>query len=137
MLISMIMTLVALFVTQFTSNMATTTIMIPILAQVSAKTCVNPVYLMLPVTIAASFAFVLPVGTPPNAIAHSYGDITIVQMMKTGVVMMVITFAVLILAINTWGYVFFGLGDWPEWAPACEAALNATLPIGVTNSTIL
>ena len=79
-IVSLIMTLVATLITQFTSNMATTTIMIPILAQVADQTCVNPIYLMLPVTISASFAFILPVGTPPNAIAYSYGDITIGQM---------------------------------------------------------
>ncbi|ESN92180.1 hypothetical protein HELRODRAFT_103893 [Helobdella robusta] len=80
--VSMIMVVCAFVMTQFTSNMATTTIMIPILAQISSETCINPLYLMLPVTIASSFAFILPVGTPPNAIAYSYGDITIVQMVS-------------------------------------------------------
>ncbi|ESN92181.1 hypothetical protein HELRODRAFT_186154 [Helobdella robusta] len=124
--ISLIMTLVATVITQFTSNMATTTIMIPILAQVAAKTCVNPIYLMLPVTLASSFAFILPVGTPPNAIAHSYGDITIPQMIKAGLAMCLITNVVLVLSINTWGYAFFDLGTWPSWAPPCA---NSTVEV--------
>jgi len=43
---------------------------------------VNPLYLMLPVTVAASFAFMLPVATPPNAIVFAYGQMKLLDMVK-------------------------------------------------------
>jgi len=39
----------------------------------------NPLYLMLPVTISASYSYILPVSTPPNAIVYAYGDITMID----------------------------------------------------------
>jgi sodium-dependent dicarboxylate transporter 2/3/5 len=146
-IIVMIMCLVATTITSFTSNMATTTIMIPILAEVASSTCVNPIYLMLPVTLASSWAYILPVSTPPNAIAHSYGDIAIIDMIKAGLVMCVLCNVVLLFSINTWGYSFFNLGEFPAWAVSatsnCTApgyvgtiGLNATLPL-IENVTSL
>lgn len=82
--------------TETTSNTATSSLFVPILAELvrnhvtniskfvihvflfQAKTLeVHPLYLMLPPIVAASFAFMLPVATPPNAIAFSYGRITV------------------------------------------------------------
>lgn len=131
-LIVALMCILATVVTSFTSNMATTTIFIPILAELSASTCINPIYLMLPVTLAASWAYILPVSTPPNAIAHSYGDIAIPDMIKAGLVMCVLCNAVLLFSINTWGYTFFNLGTFPEWAVTPGSNCTAT---GVTNPT--
>lgn len=125
-LIVALMCILATVVTSFTSNMATTTIFIPILAELSASTCINPIYLMLPVTLAASWAYILPVSTPPNAIAHSYGDIAITDMIKAGLVMCVLCNAVLLFSINTWGYTFFNLGTFPAWAVTPGSNCTAT-----------
>jgi sodium-dependent dicarboxylate transporter 2/3/5 len=72
------------FLTELTSNTATTQIILPILASLGVSLHINPILFMIPATISASFAFMLPVGTPPNAVAFSSGRIRIGQMARTG-----------------------------------------------------
>ena len=43
---------------------------------------VNPLYLMIPVTVSASYSYILPVSTPPNAIVYAYGDITMLDIVR-------------------------------------------------------
>ncbi|MFQ5709047.1 MAG: SLC13 family permease [bacterium] len=70
--------------TEVTSNTAITTIFMPILAATALAMHTHPFLLMIPATIAASCAFMLPVATPPNAIIFGSGYITIPEMAKTG-----------------------------------------------------
>ncbi len=72
-------------VTEFTSNTATTTIMLPILAGIAQLGHLNPLFLLVPATLGASSAFMLPVATPPNAIVMGSGVIEIKDMAKAGV----------------------------------------------------
>ncbi len=72
------------FLTEITSNTATTQILLPVLAGLAVSIQVNPLLLMLPATVAASLAFMLPVATPPNAIVFSTGKLKIRHMMRTG-----------------------------------------------------
>jgi sodium-dependent dicarboxylate transporter 2/3/5 len=116
-LVFVLSTMTAAF-TEVTSNVATATIFLPILAELARSIQINPLYLMLPVTVAASFAFMLPVATPPNAIVFAYGNMKILDMMKAGIIMNVVCLVVLQLAINTWAYAYFGLGTFPRWASA-------------------
>jgi len=76
-----------IFLTELTSNTATTAMILPILAGVAQGMGINPLFLMVPAAIAASCAFMLPVATPPNAIIFGTGQITIPQMAKKGFVM--------------------------------------------------
>ena len=73
------------FLTELTSNTAITTIMMPILAASAGKLDIHPYYMMIPATISASCAFMLPVAIPPNAIVMGSGYIKIDQMSKAGV----------------------------------------------------
>ncbi|XP_068126267.1 solute carrier family 13 member 2 isoform X2 [Hyperolius riggenbachi] len=107
--------LVAIF-TECTSNVATTTLFLPILASMAKAIELNPLYIMLPCTLASSFAFMLPVATPPNAIAFSYGQLRVVDMAKAGFLLNIFGVLVVTLAINTWGYSIFNLGTFPSWA---------------------
>ncbi|AWO99636.1 putative solute carrier family 13 member 5-like [Scophthalmus maximus] len=113
--------LVAIF-TECASNVATATLFLPILASMSQSMGLNPLYVMIPCTLSASFAFMLPVATPPNAIVFSYGLLKVSDMARTGVVMNVIAIGCISLAINSWGRVMFSLDTFPSWA-------NATLPV--------
>lgn len=78
------------FLTELTSNTATAQTLLPIIAAVSVSLEINPLLLMMPATISASFAFMLPVATPPNAIIFSSGKVTIKEMMKAGIFLNII-----------------------------------------------
>ena len=72
------------FLTEVTSNTATTAVLMPILLSTATALNVDPMLLMLPATISASFAFMMPVATAPNAIIFSSGHIPIKKMMRIG-----------------------------------------------------
>ncbi len=73
------------FLTELTSNTATSTMILPVLGGLSLKGNIDPAYLMFPAALASSFAFMLPVATPPNAIVFGSGWIKISKMAKVGV----------------------------------------------------
>jgi sodium-dependent dicarboxylate transporter 2/3/5 len=73
-----------IFLTELTSNTATTATLVPILAALAPGLGVHPYLLIFPAAIAASCAFMLPVATPPNAIIFASGHVTIGQMSKAG-----------------------------------------------------
>lgn len=75
------------FLTEVTSNTATATLLLPILATTALKAEIDPRLIMVPAAISASFAFMLPVATPPNAIVFGKGTITIRQMIREGFVL--------------------------------------------------
>ena len=75
------------FLTELTSNTATTTLLMPILAAMAIANEVDPLVLMVPATLSASFAFMLPVATPPNAIMFGSQQLTVRQMAREGIVL--------------------------------------------------
>lgn len=80
-------TLIVLFLTEITSNTATAATFIPILGGVAVGIGVDPMTLLIPAALAATCAFMLPVGTPPNAIVFGTGAVTIAEMARGGVVL--------------------------------------------------
>ncbi|KAJ8280803.1 hypothetical protein GJAV_G00059150 [Gymnothorax javanicus] len=111
-----ILCLLLSFFTEFTSNTATATLFLPILGSMSQSIHLNPLYVMVPCALSTSFAFMLPVATPPNAIIFSYGYLQGSDMAKAGIVMNIIGILCCILAINTWGRAVFLLDSFPTWA---------------------
>ncbi|XP_045144855.1 solute carrier family 13 member 4 [Echinops telfairi] len=103
-------------VTEFVSNPATITIFLPILCSLSETLHINPLYTLIPVTMCISFAVMLPVGNPPNAIVFSYGHCQIKDMVKAGLGINVIGLVIVMVAINTWGVSLFDLDTFPAWA---------------------
>ena len=73
-----------ILLTEFTSNTATTATFLPIVGAVAVAASIDPIVLAVPVTLAASCAFMLPVATPPNAIVFGSGHVTIREMSKAG-----------------------------------------------------
>ncbi|KAM4620963.1 solute carrier family 13 member 2-like [Polymixia lowei] len=114
--ISLLLCLLVATFTECSSNTATTTLFLPILASMAVAIELHPLYVMLPCTIAASLAFMLPVATPPNAIAFSFGKLKVMDMVKTGFMLNIIGILTVNLGINTWGYAMFNMGTFPKWA---------------------
>jgi sodium-dependent dicarboxylate transporter 2/3/5 len=78
-------TVVVILLTELTSNIATTATFLPIVAALSVSIGESPLLLAIPAVLAASFAFMLPVATPPNAIVFASGHITVPQMVRAGI----------------------------------------------------
>ena len=82
--------LVVTYLTEITSNTATATLLMPILAIAAISSGYDPVVFMIPAAMAASCAFMLPVATAPNAIAYGTGEIEIKDMVKEGAILSII-----------------------------------------------
>lgn len=95
-LIVAIALLAILTVTELMSNTAATATFLPIVASVAIGLKQDPMLFAIPITIAASCAFMLPVSTPPNAVVYSSGRVSIAQMVKAGI-WLDLMFAVLLL----------------------------------------
>ena len=92
------------FLTEVTSNTATANLLLPILAATAIVTAIDPRLIMIPATISASFAFMLPVATPPNAIVFGNGTLTVQDMMRRGLVLNLL--GVVVVTLVCW--LFFG-----------------------------
>ncbi|XP_011440239.4 solute carrier family 13 member 2 isoform X1 [Magallana gigas] len=114
--------------TEVTSNTAICSLMMPIMSELAMTLGVNPLYFMFPTAIATSFAFMLPVATPPNAVIFSYGYVKVADMAMAGFIINIVAVLVLVLATETWGDAIFGF----HTLPAAFKALNVT----ASNSTL-
>ncbi|XP_048737943.1 Na(+)/citrate cotransporter-like isoform X2 [Ostrea edulis] len=95
----------------------------------------NPIYIMLPAAIATSFAFMLPVATPPNTIAFSYGYLKVMDMIKIGFILNLLCVIVLTVAINTYGMTIFKLDEFPNWAEKALRSSIETTSLGPNSTT--
>jgi len=104
--------------TELTSNVATTEMILPILAGLAVTIQIHPLLLMIPATLAASLAFMLPVATPPNAIIFGTNRIRISQMVKAGILLNISGIIVATLVMYFWGTLVFGIDAavFPDWA---------------------
>ncbi|MEE2772317.1 MAG: SLC13 family permease [Bacteroidota bacterium] len=91
------------FLTEITSNLATTAMLLPILASMALALNLHPYFLMVGATLAASCAFMLPVATPPNAVVFGSGYLKIPDMIRTGFWLNILSIVVISLII------YFGL----------------------------
>jgi sodium-dependent dicarboxylate transporter 2/3/5 len=106
------------FLTELTSNTATTEMVLPILAAIAVATETHPLILMIPATLSASCAFMMPVATPPNAIIFGSGRISVGEMARVGIVLNVLGALVIAGLVYTLGTVVFDIdpGVVPQWA---------------------
>uniref|UniRef100_A0A8C5N3D4 Solute carrier family 13 member 1 n=1 Tax=Leptobrachium leishanense TaxID=445787 RepID=A0A8C5N3D4_9ANUR len=125
-------------VTEVASNPATITIFLPILAPLAEAISVNPLYILIPTTLCTSFAFLLPVANPPNAIVYSYGHLQVMDMVKAGLGINILGVLVVMLAISTWAIPMFNLQSYPSWAPVISPTnFTTTLQPSVVTEAIL
>jgi len=107
-----------IFLTELTSNTATSAMVMPILSAVAIGLGQNPLLLVVPAAIAASCAFMLPVATPPNAIVFGSGYVTIPQMVRSGVGLNIIGIVITVVITYLVVLPMFGVevGVIPDWA---------------------
>ena len=86
-----------IFLTEVTSNTATAAAFLPLLGPVAVSMELSPLYLVVPAALAASFAFMLPVATPPNAIVFASGKLQIKDMVRAGLVLNLVGIVVISL----------------------------------------
>lgn len=87
------------FLTEITSNLATTAMLLPVLVSLASALGVHPYFLLVGATVAASCAFMLPVATPPNAVVFGSGYLKIEDMVKKGFWMNIISIVLLTLIV--------------------------------------
>ena len=106
------------FLTELTSNVATVETFLPVLAGLAMSIEMNPLLFMLPATIAASLAFMLPAATPPNAIIFGTKRLKVIDMSKTGFALNLIGIIIVTLASYYLATFIFDitLDTYPEWA---------------------
>ncbi|ELT93587.1 hypothetical protein CAPTEDRAFT_180677 [Capitella teleta] len=118
-----VLSLFVSFITNVTSNSAMATLLMPIMAIMAEGIGMNPLYLMFPICVATSFAFMLPVGTPPNAIVFSSGKIKVIDMAKTGIFLNIFCVLTVTLISQTLGYYYFDFGTIP-WKEVANATVT-------------
>ncbi len=114
------------FLTELTSNTATTEMILPILAAIAVATNTHPLILMIPATLSASCAFMMPVATPPNAIIFGSGRLTVGEMARIGLVLNLVGALVIASIVYTLGTVVFDIDPnvLPEWATTLASGVG-------------
>jgi len=118
LLVMSVVVLLTIFMTEVTSNTATTAMLMPIMASLAVGLTIHPYGVMIGAATAASFAFMLPVATPPNAVVFGSGYITMPQMAKTGFGLNIIGILLVIALALTWIPLIWGINltELPPWA---------------------
>ena len=107
LLIIFCLTLFTSIMTEFTSNTATTFLFLPIFASFAIEANINIALLTLPIVLAASCAFMMPISTPPNAIVYSSNKFNIKFMVKTGIFLNIISVIFVTFYINFFSFSIF------------------------------
>jgi sodium-dependent dicarboxylate transporter 2/3/5 len=117
LVIIILVCLMTTLTTEFASNTAMATTILPLVAGLGIALNINPMLLMIPATISSSTAFMLPVATPPNAIVFGSGYIRIKDMVRIGIVMNIIGLILIAFFVSTTAAGVFDI-NWdvlPDW----------------------
>jgi sodium-dependent dicarboxylate transporter 2/3/5 len=101
------LTAIALFATELMSNVALVNVFVPVVFGIASGLNVDPVLLGIPVTLAASCAFMFPISTPPNAVVFSSGKVSIGQMAKAGFLLNLL--AIIVIQLVVWNIIRYVL----------------------------
>ena len=107
-----------LMLTELTSNTATAATFLPVVAVIALTLGQNPLYLAIPAALATNCSYMMPVGTPPNAIVFGSGLITLPEMVRVGWLLNLCLLMIVLLAVIALGPWVFGIqfDVIPEWA---------------------
>jgi sodium-dependent dicarboxylate transporter 2/3/5 len=118
--VAMVLTICGMltFLTELTSNTATTEMVLPILGSLATAIQVNPLLLMIPATLSASCAFMLPVATPPNAIVFGTGEVRMADMIRAGILLNLIGMVLITATVYLLGTAVLNIDPsvLPDWA---------------------
>jgi sodium-dependent dicarboxylate transporter 2/3/5 len=127
-LLILFLSLGVMLVGNFTSNTAIAAILVPMVASAAGPLQVHPYLVMIPATLAASFDFMLPAGTPPNAIVYGSGYVTIPQMVRAGLPLTLL--GALWITLATYLFVIPVFGGAPALPGRSLAIGGAGVPAG-------
>jgi solute carrier family 13 (sodium-dependent dicarboxylate transporter), member 2/3/5 len=99
--LAFVLTVIALLLTEVMSNVALVTIFIPVVFGIADGLGIDPIILGMPVTFAASCAFMFPISTPPNAIVFSSGHIKMKEMVRAGILLDIASIIIIMIATAT------------------------------------
>ncbi len=99
--LTFMLTFISMALTEVMSNVALTTIFVPVVFGIADGFHISPLLLAMPVTLAASCAFMMPVSTPPNAILFASGYIRIKEMIKTGLLLNLFSLVIIFIISMT------------------------------------
>ena len=122
--VTLMLLLIVSAVTTVTSNAATSSIFLPVVSGLAQSMRVHPLSLMVPVALCCSLAFVLPVSTPPNAMAFASGRLQVRDMVYPGLCMNLVGVAVIMAAMHSIGVSIFQTDERP--LPGYWVLRNAT-----------
>uniref|UniRef100_A0A0M3JZM0 Solute carrier family 13 member 2 n=1 Tax=Anisakis simplex TaxID=6269 RepID=A0A0M3JZM0_ANISI len=111
-------------ITEFSSNVATASIFIPMVNSIAKSTRTNPLLYILPTVLSCSYSFMLPAGSPANAIVFSSKMIRVVDMVKAGFTLNAFSVLMTITFTHTYTWWLFDLGDFPQWAEYNRTTLH-------------
>ena len=100
LLTASLLIILMLFMTELMSNVALTAVLAPVVAGIAIGLNLPMIYLLIPITVASSCAFMLPMATPPNAIVFASGLVEVKHMAKAGIILNLISIGLLILAFQ-------------------------------------
>jgi sodium-dependent dicarboxylate transporter 2/3/5 len=116
------------FLTEFTSNVATVNTLLPVLYGTAIALKLDPRLLMIPATVSASFAFMLPIATPPNAIVFGSGKISMQRMMSQGFFLNLIGICIMTIGMYVMVIPVFGIPLTPIEVAPIEVTPQAVAP---------
>jgi sodium-dependent dicarboxylate transporter 2/3/5 len=113
-----VLTFGILMLTELTSNTATAATFLPIAGAIALSLGQNPLLFLIPTALAANCSFMMPVGTPPNAIVFGSGQVTLPQMAKAGMILNLVVLPIILALVILLGPWIFDvrLDQIPAWA---------------------
>ncbi|KAH6934524.1 hypothetical protein HPB50_024750 [Hyalomma asiaticum] len=123
------LSIICSFMSELISNCGTCTVLLPVFAVLAEDLNLNPLLFMIPTTIASNYAFMLPVGTPANAIVYEHGRLTILEMVVPGFLAKVITMVVTVVVTYVLGDPIFGMFQEADWVSAVSAANASNITV--------